>query len=177
MLNTFAKQSRLSLSKTSFLICDVQDKFRPLIYRAETLIKKISFLNEALQILEVPCLIAEQYPKALGRTVPDIVQFPTTKLFEKSTFSMLGNEELRTHLLETGRNQVDVVGNFHKKKNNLKLLFRLFCVVSRPTFVCSNLHWTYWKLVTKSILFAMLYPVRGTFSTIVFSQRVSKLLF
>lgn len=106
MLNTIVKQSRLSLTRTSFLICDVQDKFRPLIYRSETLIKKTSFLNTALNILDVPCFIAEQYPKALGRTVPDIVQYPTTKLFEKTTFSMLGNEDLRRQLIESGRNQV-----------------------------------------------------------------------
>ncbi len=105
-LHHVAKRHRLSISNSIFFLCDLQEKFRPLIYRSETVIKKSVFLNKAFNLLEVPCLISEQYPKALGKTMPEIEMFPTTTLFEKRTFSMLGNEDIARELNNSHRKQV-----------------------------------------------------------------------
>lgn len=74
---------------TIFFICDLQEKFRPLIYNSETVISTTKFLNDALHVLEIPCVISEQNPKGLGKTVPEITIYDTTEVFEKQEFSML----------------------------------------------------------------------------------------
>jgi Ca2+-binding EF-hand superfamily protein len=56
------------------------------------LISKCSFLNQALSALDIPCIVTEQYPKALGSTVPEIELFASTQIFEKKQFSMLTEE-------------------------------------------------------------------------------------
>lgn len=100
------KQSRLNIDNSILFLCDIQDKFRPLIWRAETMIKKAVFLNNACNILNVPCLITEHYSKALGKTVPEITIYPTTKVLEKKEFSMLGNPAVKNELANSGKRQV-----------------------------------------------------------------------
>lgn len=100
------KQNRLTIDNSILFLCDIQDKFRPLIFRAETMIKKAVFLNTACNILNIPCLITEHYPKALGKTVPDIALYPTTKVLEKKEFSMLGNPAVKAELANSGKRQV-----------------------------------------------------------------------
>ena len=109
LTSTALKRCRLTTANSMFFLCDLQDKFRPLIYRSETIINKAAFLNKAFNILEVPCLITEHYSKALGKTVPDIELFTTTKVFEKRIFSMMGSEEVKTALADSNRKQVCVM--------------------------------------------------------------------
>ena len=51
------------------LICDVQEVFSPLVYRSATVINNIALLNNVANILKIPVIVTEQYPKAFGRTV------------------------------------------------------------------------------------------------------------
>lgn len=96
---------RLVGSDAIFLICDVQERFRNLIYKSETVIKKCAFLNKALNTLDIPCLITEQYPKAFGSTVSDIAIWPGSKIFEKKKFSML-TDEVSHAIQSSGKSQV-----------------------------------------------------------------------
>ena len=88
----------------------MQDRFRGLISNAETVIKKCALLNDAMNHLEVPVIVTEQYPKALGNTVPEIiVERDKTAVFEKKLFSML-TDEVRSSLHANGRTQVILCG-------------------------------------------------------------------
>ena len=94
------KIPRLAIELSSLFVCDIQDRFRPLIWRAETVIRRSSLLYSAAQYLNIPTIITEQYPKAFGNTVSDIFSFtpisvdekPATKVFEKKLFSMMTDE-------------------------------------------------------------------------------------
>ena len=85
------KLNRINSSNSVLFVCDVQQKFRSLIHKSETLIRKCNMLTETSKILNIPILVTEQYPKALGATVPEI-NINGGLLFEKKLFSMLTPE-------------------------------------------------------------------------------------
>lgn len=97
----------LPSEKSALLICDIQERFRPLIHKMDTVIHKTELLNRACQTLDIPCFISEQNPRALGITVPEITRYPATFVYEKSKFSMY-TDELRDRL--TATNQIILVG-------------------------------------------------------------------
>lgn len=61
--------SQMSPADTALLVIDVQEKLVPKIRGAEALVRNIAFLLDAAQLLGVPALATEQYPKGLGPTV------------------------------------------------------------------------------------------------------------
>lgn len=62
--------TRAALGSAALFLCDIQTRFRPLIYRAETVIKRSNLLLQAAPALEMPVFCSEQYVKAFGNTVP-----------------------------------------------------------------------------------------------------------
>jgi len=92
--------ARPVIEKSTLLICDIQEKFRTLIHNMPTVIHKSEYLNYVCHVLGVPCVITEQYPKALGATVSEITRYSNTKIFAKTQFSMIIPEisaEFLTH--------------------------------------------------------------------------------
>ncbi|KAG2457462.1 ISOC2 protein, partial [Polypterus senegalus] len=83
-----SKIGRLSMRGTILLLCDMQEKFRPNIVHFGEIVSNAARL---LQILGLPHLATEQYPRGLGPTVPELGAqgVPT---FSKTTFSMLTPE-------------------------------------------------------------------------------------
>lgn len=60
---------KLSRSNACLLICDVQEKLMPMIYRSKTVESNVALLNSVAKIMSIPTLVTEQYPKGLGATV------------------------------------------------------------------------------------------------------------
>ena len=99
--------NRLTSEKTVLFVCDVQERFRPLIYRAETTINRTVLMHSASKLLGIPCLATEQYPKAFGPTVPDLqLDKPA---FTKTKFSMM-TPEVKCAFDEIKRPQVLMCG-------------------------------------------------------------------
>lgn len=71
----------------------------------DVVINRAQLVNKACNLLNIPCIITEQYPKAFGNTVPEIEQFPGTKVFEKKQFSMI-TDDVAAVLKDSGRKQV-----------------------------------------------------------------------
>jgi nicotinamidase-related amidase len=102
---------KLDATKTTLLVCDVQERFAPLIYHAPTVIQTCRYMVNVAQILNVPIVVTQQYTKAFGPTVAEclapmvldgsdsapVVSIPTPPIFEKKLFSML-TPEVQTHL-------------------------------------------------------------------------------
>ena len=85
---------------TALLCCDIQDRFRPIIHNIETVISQSNFLVKTANILEIPVVVTEHYPKAFGRTIADVLNTtpPTTyPTFEKKLFSMM-TTEVQAHI-------------------------------------------------------------------------------
>lgn len=97
--------SRIVGSNAHLMICDIQERFRPLIHQMDPVINRAVLLNKACNTLEIPTLITEQYPKVFGNTVTEISAFPGTQVFAKKQFSMI-SPEISALLKESGRNQV-----------------------------------------------------------------------
>lgn len=102
MISNFVR--RPIIQKSVLFICDIQEKFRPLIFNMDSVIHKSELLNQACNTLEINSIITEQYPAVMGPTVPEITRFPTTKIFSKTKFSML-TEDVESNMPE-GRDQV-----------------------------------------------------------------------
>jgi nicotinamidase-related amidase len=67
-----AHPTKLSAADTALLVVDVQEKLMPLILDAQAVIRNIGFLIDAANLLKLPVLATEQYPKGLGPTVPEL---------------------------------------------------------------------------------------------------------
>jgi nicotinamidase-related amidase len=83
--------------RTAFLLCDVQEKFRPLIYNMETVIRTTRYLTSIAQELKIPIICTQQYTKVFGPTVTDCFadsefQRMHVPVFDKKKFSMLTDE-------------------------------------------------------------------------------------
>ncbi|KAH9967725.1 Isochorismatase hydrolase [Lactifluus volemus] len=59
---------KLIPAHTAFLFCDLQTRFRSAIFGFESLITTGNKLIKAANILEVPLIVTEQNPRALGKT-------------------------------------------------------------------------------------------------------------
>ena len=97
--------SRIVGSNAYLMICDIQERFRPLIHQMDPVVNKAILLNKACNTLEIPTLITEQYPKVFGNTVPEISVYPGTQVFAKKQFSMI-SPEISAILKNSGRTQV-----------------------------------------------------------------------
>ncbi len=102
---------RIMREQTALLLIDVQQRLLPMVEHPETLMKRLMVLMEGLELLDIPVVVTEQYPKGLGETVERLQPWKKTdSCFEKVSFSCLDNPEVRSWLGEQGRKQVVVVG-------------------------------------------------------------------
>ena len=87
-----------------FLLCDVQERFRPLILRYPAVLHGAGFMLRLAAALERPVAATEQYPKALGASCAELQPLlagagaaPRVAVFPKMLFSML-TPEVDAHL-------------------------------------------------------------------------------
>lgn len=101
------KVSRLEAGRAALLVVDIQEAFRDVIPEAEALIARTEILARAATMLELPIIVSEQYPKGLGRTVPELSDALSDAIvLEKTAFSAAGAEGFTL----SGRDQVIVCG-------------------------------------------------------------------
>ena len=81
-----------------FFLCDVQERFRPLIHRFSDVLAVAETMSRASSVLRVPLVVTEQYPKGLQRTAAEVdaslrdgggALLPHVAIFEKLRFSMM----------------------------------------------------------------------------------------
>ena len=97
------------------IVVDVQEKLVPAIHPElyPSSLKNIRIMIEAAAALSVPIVVTEQYPKGLGRTVPDIretLSGTEHRLVEKVTFSCARDEGFLAAVSAAGRRQIVIVG-------------------------------------------------------------------
>lgn len=86
---------RILSENTIAIIIDVQEKLFPHMNDKEKLEKNIITLIKALNILNIPIIITEQYKKGLGDTLPGLqVSFSEYTPFEKMAFSCCDDIEI-----------------------------------------------------------------------------------
>ncbi len=101
----------LDRDSVALVVIDYQEKLLPKIHDAEAVtgqaVKLIRFAKE----LGIPILWTEQYPKGLGRTVPEVAGELREKApVEKTAFGCLGDSAFLNALEATGRRQLLMTG-------------------------------------------------------------------
>ena len=101
----------LTKEETVLVLIDIQGKLAEIVYESEKVVSNIAKVAEGVQILGLPVLWLEQYPKGLGPTVEKIAQtLPNQKPIEKITFSAYDTPEFVERLLATKRKKVLLAG-------------------------------------------------------------------
>jgi nicotinamidase-related amidase len=101
----------LATEKTVFILIDVQGKLAQLMHNKEDLFENLQKVIKGLTILGVPVVWAEQIPKNLGPTLPEIAQLlPDLEPVAKTSFSCCGNNTILQKLRQLNRNQVLLAG-------------------------------------------------------------------
>jgi nicotinamidase-related amidase len=102
---------KLERSQTALVVVDVQEAFRPVVIEFDRVSHNVAVLIEGARILGVPVIATEQYPKGLGRTVPEVArQLDGIDPIEKLCFSAAGAEEFSKRLEASGRDQILLCG-------------------------------------------------------------------
>ncbi len=105
----------LNREEALLLVVDIQEKLVPAIHKElyPRSLRNMRIAIEAAGTLGIPILLTEQYPKGLGRTVPEVMGALEGKEYrrlEKMTFSCARDEEFLSAVSELNRRQVIVVG-------------------------------------------------------------------
>ena len=102
----------LDRDKTVLVIVDFQEAFRSPINDFAQIASRISLAVRGFQILNVPIIVTEQYPKGLGRTAEEILFSlpPEFEFIEKTTFSSCGASAFMEKLRATGATQIVLCG-------------------------------------------------------------------
>jgi len=103
--------ARLTRQDAALLVVDVQEKLLPSIFEEERVRGNTLALVRAAQVLGVPVLVTEQYPKGLGKTATDVAEaLAGVAAIEKLTFSTFGEPAFVEALKALGRRTLIVVG-------------------------------------------------------------------
>ncbi|XP_037093093.1 isochorismatase domain-containing protein 2-like [Pollicipes pollicipes] len=109
LMKSAGRLGRLTPQHTALFLCDMQEKFKPNIKHFEQVVDTSRRMLQAATILDIPSVVTEQYPKGLGRTVPELgVEEHGLKPIAKTQFSMCvpevedmlkSNENIRSVML------------------------------------------------------------------------------
>jgi nicotinamidase-related amidase len=95
------------------IVVDVQERLFNAMdaERRDDMVANLKILLGAARRLEVPVLVTEQYPKGLGRTLPELrTLLADTPPFEKTAFSCAGAEGFVDRLRAIGADHVILTG-------------------------------------------------------------------
>lgn len=97
----------LDREHAALVVVDVQEAFRPAVLDFERVANNTAVLVEGARILGLPVVATEQYPKGLGRTVPEVARhLDGVEPLEKVCFSATDADGFDLD----GRDQVLVCG-------------------------------------------------------------------
>jgi nicotinamidase-related amidase len=105
-------ENTLDLKQTALVVVDMQESFREPIADFTEVAARIALVAHAVQLLGVPVIVTEQYPKGLGCTVGEIraVLSESFEPVEKTAFSSCGAQEFVARLERACARQVILCG-------------------------------------------------------------------
>ena len=94
------RAGRLAIPEVIFFVCDIQERFRDIIFKMPQVISTGKTMIDSAAVLGIPVIITEQYPKVFGNTVSEFgAQSPAegaegaeVNVFAKRKFSMMTSE-------------------------------------------------------------------------------------
>lgn len=93
------------------LVIDMQERLVPAMQAPAQTLKNARLLLTAAQQCDIPIILTEQYPKGLGRTVPEIAKAAgKSPIIEKLHFSCMEDEQFKTTFTQLNRKQAVIAG-------------------------------------------------------------------
>ncbi|MBE7705904.1 MAG: isochorismatase family protein [Cyanobacteria bacterium SIG30] len=101
----------LNVDNALVLMIDVQEKLVSATNAFDEAINAEKIIHGA-KILNIPVVVTEQYPSGLGQTVENVAQHfsSNVKMFEKRTFSAVGEENIFSCVEQYGKKQIILFG-------------------------------------------------------------------
>ena len=92
---------------TALIVVDIQEGFRSVIPEFGQIALRVAKVVRGFQILNVPVVVTEQYPKGLGHIAAEIFKVLPDgfEVFEKTAFSSCGADAFVSKLEELGVKQ------------------------------------------------------------------------
>ncbi len=102
----------LDKEKCVLVVVDIQEAFRHAIGDLAVVASRAAMAVRGFQVLEIPVIVTEQYPKGLGRTVEEILFTlpPEFETVEKNSFSSCGSGVFMDKLKAAAASQVVLCG-------------------------------------------------------------------
>jgi nicotinamidase-related amidase len=99
---------RIRRPQAGLIVIDLQEKLLPAIWEKDRLLQNALLLIRAAGVLSLPLFVTEQYPKGLGRTVPEVAEaLGGCSALPKTAFSACGAENFVVSL--RAKNVSDVI--------------------------------------------------------------------
>lgn len=92
-----SRLGQLDPKRTAFLLCDIQEKFKPGMPLFDKMVSNAKKLLLASKHMDIPLIVSEHYPEKLGATVPDLDVSHASLKYPKTLFSM-ATPEMCSHL-------------------------------------------------------------------------------
>ena len=102
----------LNEKSSQMLIIDIQDKLLNASFNKCLVQKNALIMAKAAEIIGIPTIVTEQYPKGLGYTISELKESAGVKAayFEKTSFSALENPSIASAIDKSDRKQIVVFG-------------------------------------------------------------------
>lgn len=102
----------LDRNKSCLIVVDIQERLAPAMHDAGVeAIRNAAILMQAAKLLGVPTLVSEQYPRGLGRTVPQLAEYmPAGGPVEKLEFACPANTGFAEQLKASAKRQIVLAG-------------------------------------------------------------------
>lgn len=101
----------LQAKDTAVMLVDVQEKLTPLVHHPEEVEKNCAWILQVANRMQIPILTTEQYPKGLGPTLGSLKKhIDTNNVFEKTSFSGMGNPDIVARVHEMEKQQWLLIG-------------------------------------------------------------------
>jgi nicotinamidase-related amidase len=105
------RSEKATRENAALLLVDIQEKLFPLVDHPCEILDKTLTLIKGCQILKLPILVSEQYPKGLGHTIAAIKEaVGEVSCIPKTAFSCLGEPALQKAVEEAKRSHWILAG-------------------------------------------------------------------
>lgn len=92
------------------LVIDIQEKLVPVMKYQDQVIKNTAVMVAAANEMKFPIIATEQYPKGLGRTVPELLELlAEDNVYSKNSFTAY-TDDVKSALRSLGKKKVLVTG-------------------------------------------------------------------
>ena len=101
----------LDRNNAALLIIDIQERLAVAMDKKEQVVRNTLHLVELAKMLNIPTVVTEQYPKGLGRTLPEITAaLPAYLPIEKVSFDCCREASFTEQIKRLGKKKIIIAG-------------------------------------------------------------------